>query len=93
MCGTAKRNAQPLNYTKSWLKREEPSNTHYSGHREMGSKPLFYLRSRVMVLGEPCQRRDRQESVGDHTAQFMDHTANDAGTERKLDVSDHCQWQ
>jgi hypothetical protein len=24
-----------LNYAKSWLKREELSNTHYSGHTEM----------------------------------------------------------
>jgi hypothetical protein len=27
MCGTAKRNAHPLNYAKSWRKREETSNT------------------------------------------------------------------
>ena len=28
-----------------------------------------------------CQRRDRQEGAADHMAQFMDHTANDVGTE------------
>jgi hypothetical protein len=33
-----------------------------------------------------CQRRDRQEHAANHTAQCMDHTANDADTERRTNA-------
>jgi hypothetical protein len=59
-----------------------------------GRAPFLKLSEQVYSAGEPqycsgetCQRRDWQESVADHMAQWVDHTVDHMATEVGNNVS------